>query len=293
MFLAPFTHHRPENISAVFELLSKHGDDAAVYAGGTELLLALKARVLRYEHLIDLKRIEEFRGLRVEGDQLVIGALVTHHQVASSELVRSRVPAYAALSDGIANIRVRAAGTLAGNLGFAEAHSDPPSLLAAMGASVTLISPQAQRSVPVAEFIVGEFTTIREDNELISEIRIPVTKTGESFCYRKTGHLERPAVGVSAGFAGGGSDNKYRIWLGAIGEHPIHAKEVEDALAGVPVPALLDVLPTAARQFASTISATSDLHGSADYKQHLASVLIQRTLMAACGVPPVREARHA
>lgn len=293
MFLAPFKHHRPTELSAVFEALAKYGDEATVYAGGTELLLALKARVLRYEHLIDLKRVRELAGIKVDGEELVIGALTTHHEIANSAIVKQHVPAYAALSEGIANIRVRSAGTLAGNLSFSEPHSDPPSLLAAMGASVTLISSQARRCVAAAEFIVGEFTTVRNEDELIAEIRIPLTCAGEGFQYLKFGHLERPAVGASAGCIIRNGRTSYRLWLGAIGDHPIHVREVEEAIAGVPVTSLPDVLPELATGFAAKISATSDLHGSADYKQHLASVLMQRALAAACAAASGERAPHA
>jgi len=293
VFLTPFIHHRPEQLAGVFEVLAKHGDDAAVYAGGTELLLALKARVLRYEHLVDIKRASELSGIRLDSGELVIGALTTHHQIANSELVKTNAPAYARLSEGIANIRVRAAGTLAGNLAFAEPHSDPPSLLAAMDASVTLASQNGTRSVSMREFIVSEFTTVRKENELISEIRIPVTGPNAGYAYKKFGHLERPAVGASAGCILREGTTVYRLWFGAIGDHPIHAKEVEDAIQGTPVSSLTDVLPRAAEQFASKIATTSDLHGSEDYKQHLASVLIQRALYAACETAVAKGALNA
>lgn len=293
MYLVPFTHHRPASLDEVFETLGRHGDDAAVYAGGTELLLALKARVLRYEHLIDLKQVKELSGIRVEGKELVIGALATHHQIANSDVVKAHVPAYAALSEEVANIRVRAAGTLAGNLAFAEPHSDPPSLLSAMDATLILVSPGGKRAVPMRAFILSEFTTAREENELIAEIRIPVTAAGEGFAYRKFGHLERPAVGASAGCIMREGKPSYRLWFGAIGDHPLQATEIEDAIAGVPATSLPDVLPRAARDFAAGISTASDLHGSADYKQHLASVLIQRALAAACEAAQNKGAANA
>jgi carbon-monoxide dehydrogenase medium subunit len=278
VFITPFTHHRPAGLHAVFDILAKHGDDAAVYAGGTELLLALKARVLRYEHLIDLKRVKELGGVRVENDFIGIGALATHYRIANDPVVLASIPEYASLSDGIANIRVRVAGTLAGNLSFAEPHSDPPALLAAMGATVQLVSADSERSVPVSEFIAGEFTTMREDNELISEVRVPVTQPNEAFRFRSFGHLERPAVNVAVGCKNDDGKTAFRIWLGAIGDHPIHAEKVETALRGVPRASLRDVLPAATEEFTSGLSATSDLHGSADYKRHLASVLMQRAV---------------
>src|SRR5690606_18830181 len=150
-------YHRPRALEGVFELLDRYGDDAALYAGGTELLLALKARVLRYEHLIGLNSITELKGVRVEGGEIVIGAMSTHYSLANDTILRGALPAYAALSDNIANIRVRVAGTIGGNLCFAEPHADPPALLAALGATLTLRGVGGERSAPMAEFIEGEF----------------------------------------------------------------------------------------------------------------------------------------
>lgn len=279
MLLSRFKYHRPVELQACHDLMACHGDDAAIYAGGTEILLAMKARVLRYEHLIDLKHIESLRQLRRDGDVLVVGSLVTHQLLATDSQVRELIPSYAALSNNIANIRVRVAGTLAGNLCFAEPHADPPALLAALGASVTLASPEGERSVPVGEFIEGEFTTVRQDNEVLTEIRIPIAGPDERFCYKNFGHLERPAVGVAAGCSLRNGVSSYTVWLGSIGDHPLHLEELEDAIAGVPPHELMDVLPHAIEKAASELPAHDDLHGGADYKRHLAAALIRRALL--------------
>src|SRR3954469_8342989 len=115
MLLPPFQHHRPTELAAAHDLLARFGEEAAAYAGGTEILLAMKARVLRYAHLVDLKHIVALEGIRQDGGEIVIGALTSHFRVASHPLIRRLVPAYASLSDGIANIRVRVAGTIGGN----------------------------------------------------------------------------------------------------------------------------------------------------------------------------------
>lgn len=274
----PFRYHQPTTLQAAFAELDRYRDDVTVYAGGTELLLAMKARVLRYEHLIDLKRIPDLAGVHQDDDAIVIGALTTHHQLSLNPILKSQLPAYARLSNHVANIRVRCAGTLGGNLCFAEPHADPPALLAALEASVTLSDGDTARHLPVADFIQSEYTTARLDNEIMTEIRVPLPPAGARFAYDKVGHLSRPAVTVAAGRIPLQKGARYRIWAGAIGDRPIRIAAVESALADVATTDLSDILPTAARDAAASLPANDDLYGSADYKRHLASVLIERTV---------------
>lgn len=288
----PFRYHRPQTLEAVLELLSQYGDDAALYAGGTELLLALKARVLRYDHLIDLKAVASLRGVRADRDAIVIGAMSTHHGLATDPLIARALPALASLSGNVANIRVRVAGTLGGNLCFAEPHADPPALLAAMGATLTLRGPDGERMVAIADFIQGEFTTAREADEVLTKIRVPLPNQGERYAYRNFGHLERPAVGVAAGFVPSGGEPQYRLWAGAIAGAPIRLTSVERALAGVPPENVGDVLPPAAAAAAAELPAHDDLQGSADYKRHLAAVLISRAVKAAATPGSAEERTH-
>jgi carbon-monoxide dehydrogenase medium subunit len=284
MLLPPFQHHRPVELAAAHELMARFGDEAAAYAGGTEVLLAMKARVLRYAHLIDLKHITALDGIRLDGGAIVIGALTSHFRLAADPLIRRLVPAYATLSDGIANIRVRVAGTLGGNLCFAEPHADPPALLAALGASVTLRSADATRVVPVADFIEGEFTTLRRDDELLTDIRIPIPGAGERFCYRSFGHIERPAVGIAAGCMPHEGSFRYRVWAGAIAGRPIRLQGLETALCDVSPADVMDVLPKASVEAAASLPTQDDLYGSADYKQHLAAVFMRRAVAQVAGV---------
>jgi carbon-monoxide dehydrogenase medium subunit len=263
MLPARFALHRPETIDKALALLAEHGEDATPYAGGTEVLVAMKARVVRYAHVVDLKRIEALRGISERSDgTIVVGALATHHQLATHPLIREKLPAYAELSGNIANIRVRVAGTLGGNLCFAEPHADPPPLLCALGASIVLVRPSGERSVAMAQFIEGEFTTARREGELLVRVEIPAPERGTRAAYRSFGQLERPAAGVAALRLPGG---EWRFWAGAVGAKPV----------------LLARRPQDLDEAAGRIEAHDDLHGSAEYKRHLVSVLAQRA-MAAC-----------
>jgi carbon-monoxide dehydrogenase medium subunit len=136
MTLPPFELHRPTTVEEATELASRYGEDAAFYCGGTELLLLLKLGFASFGHLVDLKRIEELAGVRVENGGLVIGATVTHRALERSELVEERLPALAAMERRVANVRVRQVGTLGGNLCFSDPHSDPSTFLLAADAEV-------------------------------------------------------------------------------------------------------------------------------------------------------------
>ncbi len=287
----PFQYHRPQMLDEALALLDRYGEDAAPYAGGTELLLALKARVLRYEHLIDIKPLP-LRGVRVSGSEIIIGALSTHYMLATDPLVSRHLPAYAKLSNEIANIRVRVAGTIGGNLCFAEPHADPPALLAAMDSMLVLRGPSGERSVPASEFIESEFTTARAQNEILTEIRVPMPASDDRFAYKSFGHHERPAVGIAAAYVPREERPSYRLWAGAIGGAPIRLSLLEENLDGVPPGKLAEVLPSASVAAAEDLPAHDDLQGSADYKRHLAAVLIRRTLNEAIGIGSETEAVH-
>lgn len=285
MLPARFNLHRPASIGEALALLGQHGDDASPYAGGTELLVAMKARVVRFAHIVDIKRIAELRGVVARPDGgLSIGALCTHHELANHALVRERLPAYADLSANVANIRVRVAGTLGGNLCFAEPHADPPALLCALGAQVVLAGPAGERSLAVGDFIVGELSTARADNELLRRIEVPGLPAGGRAGYRASGHLERPAVGVAAVAVPHGEGHQWRFFAGAICGRPTELTLLAQAMSGLPAAEALAALQANAGAAAETLEAHDDLRGSAEYKRHLVTVLARRAARIALGL---------
>src|SRR6266508_247730 len=150
--LRRFDVHRVASVAEAVELRQRFGEDAAIYAGGTELLLAMKMGVARWPHLIDVKPIASLGEISVTKDTLRIGATVTHWTLERDRRVSDALPAFARLESNVANVRVRAAGTLAGNLAFAEPHADPPAMLIALGARVVLQGIAGSRSLPSADF---------------------------------------------------------------------------------------------------------------------------------------------
>ncbi len=277
-----FNLHRPQRLEDALELLSKHGDDASPYAGGTELLIAMKARVLSYAHIVDLKGIADLRGISARADGgLTIGALSTHHELANSALVLERLPAYATLSSNVANIRVRAAGTVGGNLCFAEPHADPPAMLSALNAELVLASPTGRRRLPIQEFILGELSTSRASDEVLVNIEVPGLPKAARAAYRAFGHLERPAVGVAVVAIPSGKGFAWRICVGSVCGRPTSLSKLEQSMRGLPVADALATLAKGVEAAAAEVEADDDLRGSAEYKRHLIGVLARRAARAA------------
>ena len=152
--LRPFELHRPATVAEAISLLTAR-PDAALYAGGTELLLLMKAGLMRPVDVIDIKRIPDLDGLVADDDVLAIGATVTHRRLERSPAVRAGWPLVAGVAAHVANVRVRNVGTVGGNLAFADPHSDLATLFLTLDAVVELVSPRGRREVPLVEFVRG------------------------------------------------------------------------------------------------------------------------------------------
>jgi carbon-monoxide dehydrogenase medium subunit len=280
LLTSDFELHRPTSIAEAAALRAELGEAAALYAGGTELLLAMKLGVLDYEHLIDLKRIPALRGIECRAGELWIGATVTHRQLETSPEVMRALPAFAELERNVANVRVRAAGTLAGNLAFGEPHADPPALLIALGARVVLAGATDRRELALEDFLVGPYETELGDDELIEAVIVPLTEARAA--YRKFQVLERPAVGVAAvgRVRDGRFDGAPVVVAGAVDERPVRIACDELDGAACEDQEALEALAAAAR---AAVDPVDDLSGSEEYKRHLTGVLAQRAVLALRG----------
>jgi aerobic carbon-monoxide dehydrogenase medium subunit len=279
LLASQFELHRPDSVAGAVSLRAQLGESAALYAGGTELLLAMKMGVLDYDHLIDLKRVAALGGISERDGALRIGATATHRQIETDPAVNAALPALAALERHVANVRVRAVGTLAGNLAFAEPHADPPALLIALGARVELAGPAGSRELPVEEFIAGPYETELGEDEVIAAVTVPVPAPGVRAAYRKFQVLERPAVGVAAvgRLEGGAFADSPAVVVGAVDEQPVRISSDDLVGAACDDADALERLAAAARE---AVAPVDDLSGSAEYKRHLTGVLAKRALRA-------------
>lgn len=280
---SPFQVYRPGTISDAASLLRELGDEAAFYCGGTELLQIMKMGLADFSHLIDLKSVAGLGGISLADDgSLSIGATVTHREIERSPLIRERLPALASLERHVANVRVRNAGSIGGNLCFAEPHSDPAALLVAAGAFVHLSDARQARRVPLVDFLVGPMATVRELDEILVRIEVPVQPDGTILAYRKIVFYERPAASVAVRLTvEGGRVGSASVVVGSVGERPLIIGEAEAALVGVRVTDSSEAVEAAAAAAASGCDAYGDINGSEEYKRHLVAVLTRRAIGAA------------
>ena len=279
LMLRRFDVHRASTLEEAIALRARFGEDAALYAGGTELLLAMKLGVARWPHLIDLKPIPGLAAVHATATVLRIGSTATHWDLERDGEVARILPAFAALERNVANIRVRAAGTIGGNLAFAEPHADPPALLLALGAKVLLQGPHGTRALPIDEFIVGMYQTALGPEEIIVAIEIPLPAPGVRAAYVKFQVIERPSVGVAvvAKLRDGRFDGPPTVVVGAVDELPRRVATAELAGADASDPRIAEALATAAR---AAVDPSADLAGSATYKRHVVGVFARRALTA-------------
>lgn len=278
--LRRFRLEEPESVSEVSELLGRFGDSAKIYAGGTELLLAMKEGLVQYERLIDVKKLR-CKDVTLENGALSTGALCTHRELETSEVIKEKLPALAKLEHNVANVRVRQVGTIGGNLCFAEPHADPGTLLIALGAKMIAEKSSAQREIPAEEFFVDAFETALEPDEVLTKIVVPVPgPTGRS-AYLKFGYLERPSVGVGVAFNLNGQVSSMRIAVGCAGPAPRRVQDAEALLEGKSREEAERNLAQAGALAGRAAQAITDLHGSQDYKEHIVGVLLKRAFLSA------------
>ncbi len=276
--LKSFALCEPASVGEASGLLARHGEAARLYAGGTELILAMKEGLIHYDYLVNVKTIPGLNGVSFGGDgSLRIGAATPHRALERDAGVRERFPALARLESDVANVRVREVGTLGGNLCFAEPHADPGTLLEVYDARARIARAGGERVIPVEQLFVGPFETCLEGDEILTEIVVPPLPPRAAAAYLKFGFLERPSVGVAVAVVlDDGRVSEARIAVGCASPVPRRMREAEALLSGQEIAAAVAQLPEAGRVAGRAAEAISDLHGGADYKEHLVGVLLRR-----------------
>ncbi|MBP1818956.1 xanthine dehydrogenase family protein subunit M [Mycobacterium sp. OAE908] len=283
MIPSNFEYVAPSTVDEAVAALADGGEDAKVIAGGQSLMPVLRLRLAAPTVLVDLNRIDELRGVRDDGDALVIGAMTTYYGLLGNPLISKHALLLADATQTVADPQIRHRGTLGGNLAHADPAGDLAAPTLALDATLTVAGPSGRRSIPVADFFVDYFTTALEPDEILTEIRVP-KHTDWAAHYEKLHRVAQAwsIVAVAATVeVDGGVIRQARIALTNMMSVPVRARGVEDALVGQA--ATEELIRAAAEHAADGIDPLSDGNADADYRSHLAKVLTRRAVTTAIG----------
>jgi len=280
---AKFDYVKPGSVEEAVTALVEGGEDAKIIAGGQSLLPVLRLRLAAPSLLVDLGGIAELKGIRDDGDGIVIGAMTPYFEILGDNLVQEHVALLAQATHTVADNQVRHRGTLGGALAHADPAGDLGAPALALDAVMTIAGSSGTRTVSAADFFVDYFTTALGEGEILTEIRFP-KYTGWGSHYEKfnrTAQAWSMCAVAAAVRVEGGSIAEARVGLTNMGTTPIRARAVEQALVGQPATA--EAVRSAAEHATEGTAAPSDADAASDYREHLAKVLTGRAVLAAAG----------
>ena len=270
---------QPTTVDEASGALRDFAERGKVYAGGAELLLLMRHRLLQSEILVDIKKIETLHGITWNDGSLSVGACVTHHTLETHLLVREHAPSFAYAESQVANVRVRNQGTLGGNLCFNDPHSDPGTVLLVHNASVTLGSRRGERQIPLNEFFLDVYETALEPDELMLDVQIPSLPDGMISTYLRLHRFQRPTLGVAAAVKmNDGTIAESRLAVGCVGPKAQRLAELETKINGSSINDAKRILAEQKNYLRDVLRPVDDLLGGADYKLYMTGVMLGEAL---------------
>ncbi len=285
--MQPFEYFAPKSLPEACALMAAHDGDARVIAGGTDLLLKMKAGRLAPKVIVNIKRLAELRGITAVSGQpsaVSIGALTTLEEIRRSALIRERYPALAEAANTMASVQIRNLATVGGNVCNAAPSADLAPILIALNAVAVIVGVKGERRAPLDEFFTGPGRTILTAGELLKAIEVP-PPSGPSVYLKHSPreHMDIAVVGVGvAARINAGQCESARIVLGAVASIPLRARAAEDLLIGQPLTA--DNIARAAQIAAEEAKPIDDVRGSAWYRRKMVEVLVRRGLTKIGGI---------
>jgi len=277
-----FDYHAPRSVDEAIQLLGSLGPDAKLLAGGHSLLPMMKLRFALPSHLIDLNRIDELRGIREEGDTIVIGAMTSENALIDSALLQARVPLLPEVARQIADPQVRNRGTIGGDIAHGDPGNDHPAVAMALDATLVLTGPKGERSVPADGFFLGTYMTQMAEDEILTRIRVPAFAPKTGYAYhklkRKTGDWATAAAAVVMQMQAG-AVSRIRIALTNVAPTAVRVHDAETILLGRPLDAAL--IDQAVQAVMAACDPAEDLRGDIEYKTAMAGQMFRRALTQA------------
>ena len=282
MIPGAFNYHRPASIAEAVGLLDLLGDDGRALAGGHSLIPMMKLRLATPANLVDLAGITDLKGIRSDGDDILIGAMTTQHDVIGSDLLAAKVPILRETSLVIADPQVRYVGTLGGNVANGDPGNDMPAVMMCLGATYHIAGKGGERRVAARQFYQGAYVTALQTGDLLTAVRIPIPAPGHGYAYeklkRKVGDYATAAAAVVLTMKDGKVED-CSIGLTNVADTPLWAEEASKILTGSSLDA-----PTIRRAVAAAEAITSpaaDARGPAVYRTKMAGVMLARALARA------------
>ena len=279
MIPAAFSYHRPKSVQEAVTLLAELGDNGRALAGGHSLIPMMKLRLAAPGNLVDLAGIGELKGVRADGNDIVIGAMTTQHELIASDLLADKIPLLRETSLQIADPQVRYLGTLGGNVANGDPGNDMPAAMVCLGASYEVTGKSGGRRIGAREFYQGTYLTALEIGEVLTAVRIPRPAAGHGWAYeklkRKVGDYATAAAAVILTMKGGKVE-RCSIGLTNVADRPLWAQEAAKILTGSPLDAPAIKKAVAAAE--AITSPVSDARGPAQYRTKMAGVMLARAL---------------
>lgn len=277
-----FEYHSPATVAEAVALMEKYGDEAKVIAGGHSLLPMMKLRFAEPAQLIDLNGIDELTGIREEGGNIHIGAMVRESELINSSLLIDKCPLIVDTAKLIGDPQVRNRGTIGGDVVHGDPGNDHPSVMVALGASFVLVGPSGERTVPADGFFLGTYWTQMEPDEILKEIIVPIAPSGSGHGFaklkRKTGDFATAAAAVTVQMDGATCKN-INICLTNVGATTLKASDAEAVLIGAtPDDSLIE---QAAEKAMAICEPAEDLRGDVEYKTAMAGEMTRRAIRQA------------
>jgi aerobic carbon-monoxide dehydrogenase medium subunit len=282
---APFTYERPQSMAAVLSLLAEKNSDTKILAGGQSLVPMMNFRLAKPERLIDVNRLPGLDYIRLDGQEIAIGALARHADVKSSALVSKHVPLMHAAYEWIAHAAVRNRGTLCGNLCHCDPASEMPAVMLACGATMVIQSKSQTRKVAAADFFLGLYETAVKPDEMLVEVRVPIATPGQSFGFEEVSMRKGDYAWVvitCLATVSAGNFTQVAISAAGIGSRAVRLPKVEQAINGKP--ATRATCDQAGAIAYDSVDPFGDVANSAQYRRDLVRALVSRTLAQAAGL---------
>jgi carbon-monoxide dehydrogenase medium subunit len=277
-----FEYHRPASIDEAVGLLATLGPEAKILAGGHSLLPMMKLRFAFPEHLIDINRIAELRGIRSVGDDVIIGAMTTENALISDPIVNEKVPLLSDAAKLIADPIVRNRGTIGGDIAHGDPANDHPAIALACDAIMTIVGSGGVRHVPASEFFLGTYWTALEEDDILTAITMKSFPPNTGWAYkklkRKIGDWATAACAVVISLSDG-NVSRIRITLTNLGPTALRANDAEEVLLGQIVTD--DLIKNAADKAMAICDPAEDLRGDSEYKTAMAGQMVERAISLA------------